>query len=120
MFVNFNLAICIIYMDTLFIRELENETKHQTQPQNFLYSKPVIVMDGLNHGHFASGDMPSNVRNHDLHVDECVTFDSAHETIARHVTDFIIGTIGQHVGDRLAALAGLKAAFLETKSRLQV
>lgn len=85
-----------------------------------MYTRPVIVMSGINHGHFASGDMPSNVKNHDIPVDDGVTFDTAHETIARHVSNFIVATIGQPVDHHQAALDDLKASFLDTKARLQV
>ncbi|XP_052802620.1 uncharacterized protein LOC128232878 [Mya arenaria] len=96
--------------------ELENETIHNPRPVSLIYSTPVIVMSGINHGHFASGTMPPNVLNHDPPVDDDVTFDSAYEVISEHVTDFIIATIGQPIEEKLTALAGLKSAYFNTKA----
>ncbi|WAR03714.1 hypothetical protein MAR_010272 [Mya arenaria] len=89
-----------------------NETIHNPRPVSLIYSTPVIVMSGINHGHFASGTMPPNVLNHDPPVDDDVTFDSAYEVISEHVTDFIIATIGQPIEEKLTALAGLKSAHI--------
>lgn len=94
--------------------------KHSNQSIDLFYKTPVIVMGGINHGHFASGDMPPNVKMHDIPVDDDVTFDSAHKTIARHVTNFIASTIGQPLEYYPTALSELKAAFQDTKSLMQV
>lgn len=94
--------------------------KHSNQSIDLFYKTPVVVMTGINHGHFASGDMPPNVKTHDIPVDDDVTFDSAHETIARHVTNFIAATIGQPLEYYPTALSGLKEAFQDTKSLMQV
>lgn len=77
-------------------------------------------MRGINHGHFASGSMPSNVLQHDLPVDDDITFESAHETIANHVTSFIIVTTGLPKEDYLTAVASMKVAFYDTKDTIQV
>ncbi|XP_022339040.1 uncharacterized protein LOC111134370 [Crassostrea virginica] len=51
------------------------------------YRTPVIVMEGVNHGQFASGEMPSNVATHDLPPD--VTNMTAYSQIANYTCSFI-------------------------------
>ncbi|XP_061183326.1 uncharacterized protein LOC133191597 [Saccostrea echinata] len=51
------------------------------------YRTPVLVMEGVNHGQFASGKMPSNVAEHDLPPD--VTNVTAYQKIARYTCSFI-------------------------------
>lgn len=64
--------------------------------------------------------MPPNVLEHDLPVDDDITFDSAHETIANHVTSFITVTIGLPKEVYLTAVASMKVAFYDTKEIIQV
>ncbi|KAK7479111.1 hypothetical protein BaRGS_00029629 [Batillaria attramentaria] len=52
-----------------------------------LYRTPVLLVKGVNHGHFASGDMPSTVRQNDLTAD--VTEVTAHALIAPVVNSFL-------------------------------
>ncbi|KAH3877193.1 uncharacterized protein LOC127871066 [Dreissena polymorpha] len=99
--------------------ELENETVNNPRPTSIMYTDPVIVMPGINHGHFAAGTMPPNVVKHDPPADSDVTPNSAHDTIAWHVTNFLIVTLGQPTEMRLVAFAGLKSAFFQTKNIIQ-
>ncbi|XP_053384572.1 uncharacterized protein LOC123535953 [Mercenaria mercenaria] len=99
--------------------ELENETMHNPSPVSLIYKTPVIVMRGLNHGHFASGTMPPNVLEHDLPVDNDITFDNAHQTIAFHVTNFVIVNTGLPKEKYLTAVAGMKMAYFSTKETIQ-
>jgi hypothetical protein len=102
----------------LCFRELENETLHNPTPLNLI--TPVIVMRGINHGHFASGNMPPNVLKHDLPVDKDITFDIAHSTIASHVSNFITVNTGLPKEDYAKATAGLKGAYTSTQNIIKV
>ena len=55
------------------------------------YRTPVIVMEGVNHGQFASGEMPSNVATHDLPPD--VTNMTAYSQIANYTCSFIFNIL---------------------------
>ena len=55
---------------------------------NALYRTPVLLIKGVNHGHFASGDMPPTVRQNDLSAD--VAEATAHALIASYVNDFLL------------------------------
>ncbi|XP_078596658.1 uncharacterized protein LOC144873281 [Branchiostoma floridae x Branchiostoma japonicum] len=53
-----------------------------------VYQKPVVVVPGLNHGHIASGAMPSNVLNMDLPAE--MTMEQAHRLIANSSVNFMV------------------------------
>ena len=51
-----------------------------TTDSNNLYTKSVILVDGVNHGQFASGDMPPEVVEND--ITSSLTEEEAHYAIA--------------------------------------
>lgn len=59
----------------------------QTATQLF----PVVVIEGMSHFQFASGDIPSHVKNNDLKPD----YDTAHTQVATLVTAFICSSHGR-------------------------
>ncbi|XP_033635012.1 uncharacterized protein LOC117296280 [Asterias rubens] len=68
----------------------EMEALEKTTPGSNL-RKPVIILEGLNHGQFASGDMPPNVVTNDIKSN--LTFAQAHDLIGRVSSDFITITL---------------------------
>lgn len=48
---------------------------------------PVVVLQGVSHWGFASGDMPVNVSNNDLRME--VSEDVAHGVIAVNILQFV-------------------------------
>ncbi|XP_048728530.2 uncharacterized protein LOC125646336 [Ostrea edulis] len=68
------------------------------------FRTPVIVMEGLNHGQFASGTMPPNVATHDLPPD--VTNATAYQKIARYTCSFISNTIANNTSSQQVLYEG--------------
>lgn len=79
-----------------FYSELYNDVATDPRAK---YHTPVILMEGVNHGQFASGRMPSNVATHDLPPD--VTNTTAYQRIANYTCSFSLtrfATIHPHSG----------------------
>ena len=83
-----------------------------------MYHMPVIVMEGINHGHFASGTMPPNVKSHDLEAE--MSYDSAHSIIAGHVGAFLVKSLEQPTEQVSEAEAALNKSFDDTLAITQV
>eukprot|EP00301_Raphidiophrys_heterophryoidea_P016267 c25825_g1_i1.p1 GENE.c25825_g1_i1~~c25825_g1_i1.p1 ORF type:complete len:693 (+),score=141.58 c25825_g1_i1:108-2081(+) len=56
---------------------------------------PVIMVPGMNHWQFASGNQTSWVRTHDLDAE--ITFDDAYNTVSSHLCDYIQYIASTHV-----------------------
>jgi hypothetical protein len=76
-------------------RELYEDTLSDPKAK---FRTPVIVMEGSNHGQFASGTMPPNVATHDLPPD--VTNTTAYQTIAKYTCSFISNTIANNTSSQ--------------------
>merc|ERR1719253_1482466 len=50
--------------------------------------RPVVLLEGLNHWSFSSGDLPSNVANNDIQAE--VSREAGHLAIAKTINNFII------------------------------
>ena len=83
-----------------------------------MYHTPVIVMEGINHGHFASGAMPPNVKSHDLEAE--MSYDSAHTIIAGHVGAFLVMSLQQPTTQVTEAEVALNKSFDDTRMITQV
>ena len=90
----------------------------QTSGHSVMYHTPVIVMEGVNHGHFASGTMPSNVKSHDLEAE--MSYDSAHTVIAGHVSAFLVESLQQSSSQIMDAEKALNKSFADTLAITQV
>lgn len=74
--------------------------------------RPVVLLEGLNHWSFSSGDkLPSNVANHDIQAE--VPTAQGHEAIARVISDFVVMHMG---GDKEKATAQASLAFAVEKT----
>ncbi|KAK3101062.1 hypothetical protein FSP39_000675 [Pinctada imbricata] len=72
---------------TRIVSSFEDLEDSIQKASNSLYRTPVIVMPGVNHAQFATGDMPSNVKQHDLPSDS--TEGEAHMAIAKYTSAFL-------------------------------
>ncbi|XP_067654983.1 uncharacterized protein [Haliotis asinina] len=77
-----------------------------------MYRTPVIVMSGINHGQFASGEMTPSVLEKDLEPE--VNLTTAHEIIARHCNDFMVATLKQPSSQVMTAQKALTTAYKNT------
>lgn len=78
------------------------------------YHTPVILMEGVNHGQFASGKMPSNVATHDLSPD--VTNTTAYQKIANYTCSFVSYTLSNDTSSQVV----LDEGFNKTYQLIQV
>ena len=86
---------------------------------NALYRTPVLLVKGVNHGHFASGDMPDTVRQNDLSAD--VTEVTAHALIASYINDFLLLHLPrQRSTDVRETKMRLEQAYFDTRDIYQV
>ena len=90
----------------------------ETSGHKTMYHTPVIVMEGINHGHFASGTMPPNVKSHDLQAE--MSYDSAHDVIAGHVSSFLMASLQQPASEIVEAEKALNTSHKETLAILKV
>lgn len=58
-----------------------------TDMQAAIRSFPVVVIKGMSHFQFASGDIPNHVKNHDLKPE--ISYDTAHMQVATLLSAFI-------------------------------
>mmetsp|Transcript_16422 Transcript_16422/g.30967 ORF Transcript_16422/g.30967 Transcript_16422/m.30967 type:complete len:559 (+) Transcript_16422:38-1714(+) len=70
--------------------------------------RPVILLEGLNHWSFSSGDLPSNVKKNDIRAE--VSVSEGHATIGQSVADYFSALFG---GDKAAAQS-ISAAVKKT------
>ena len=90
----------------------------ETSGHDTMYHTPVIVMEGINHGHFASGTMPPNVKSHDLIAE--MSYDAAHDVIAGHVGSFLVESLKGPSSEIPGAEKSLNTSHEETVVILKV
>ncbi|XP_052719460.1 uncharacterized protein LOC128191438 [Crassostrea angulata] len=73
------------------------------------YHTPVILMEGVNHGQFASGRMPSNVATHDLSPD--VTNTTAYQRIANYTCSFVSYTLRNNTSSQWVLDEGFNKTY---------
>eukprot|EP00931_Biecheleriopsis_adriatica_P066218 TRINITY_DN40617_c0_g1_i1.p1 TRINITY_DN40617_c0_g1~~TRINITY_DN40617_c0_g1_i1.p1 ORF type:complete len:568 (-),score=118.73 TRINITY_DN40617_c0_g1_i1:93-1796(-) len=73
--------------------------------------RPVVLLEGLNHWSFSSGDLPSNVANNDIQAE--VAMEEGHATIAGTISDFMVTHFGAEK-DKPNARAALVRAVEKT------
>ena len=82
------------------------------------YKTPVIVMEGVNHGQFASGKMPRNVANYDI-ISELSTT-AAHDLISNFTNAFMVSVRNDSNTNIDKAMSILEEGYMATSSILQV
>jgi len=75
------------------------------------WDRPVVLLEGLNHWSFSSGDLPSNVANNDIQAE--VSREDGHAAIAQTISDFMVASFGVDQ-DKAAASAALVQAVKKT------
>ncbi|KAK3101187.1 hypothetical protein FSP39_001620 [Pinctada imbricata] len=73
---------------TRIASSFEDLESFMKQDATAVYKTPVIVMSGVNHADFASGTMPSNVKDHDLKSELNQT--EAQNTISKYTSAFLL------------------------------
>ncbi|XP_068245706.1 uncharacterized protein [Palaemon carinicauda] len=81
------------------------------------YEKPVIVLEDVNHMHFASGDPPSLVAKEDILSP--MAQDEAQSLIARHIASYLTVVSGQPPEEIAMAQEVLLEAFDNTAKAMQ-
>lgn len=94
-----------------FYSELYNDVATDPRAK---YHTPVILMEGFNHGQFASGRMPSNVATHDLSPD--VSNTTAYQRIANYTCSFVSYTLRNNTSSQWV----LDEGFNKTYQLIQV
>jgi hypothetical protein len=82
------------------------------------YKTPVIVMEGVNHGQFASGKMPPNVANYDLNPELSTT--AALDLISNFTNAFMVSVRNDSNTNIDKAMSILEDGYMATSSILQV
>lgn len=82
------------------------------------YKTPVIVMEGVNHGQFASGKMPPNVANYDLNPE--LSTNDAHDLISNFTNAFMVSVRNDSNTNIDKAMSILEDGYMATSSILQV
>ncbi|XP_050408424.1 uncharacterized protein LOC126823559 [Patella vulgata] len=77
--------------------------------QNAIYRTPVIVMNGVNHGQFSSGTMPSNVLKYDLTPE--VDAATAYTMMSVNIDNFLVTALGAPSTATAKARVGLTQAY---------
>ncbi|XP_069961201.1 uncharacterized protein [Cherax quadricarinatus] len=94
----------------------ELEASLEEEPEN-VYRKPVMILQDVNHMHFASGNRTSSVEANDILSP--MSQEEAQVGIARHVTAFLTVVLGQPELQVVEAKATLALAHQDTKIILQ-
>lgn len=79
-------------------------------PQSGL-DRPVVLLEGLNHWSFSSGDLPGNVANNDIQAE--VSKDDGHAAIAETISNFLVAHFGA-APDKAVASAAIVTAVKKT------
>jgi len=77
--------------------------------------RPVVLLEGLNHWSFSSGDLPGNVANNDIQAE--VSKEAGHAAIAETISNFLVGSFGSNP-DKEAAAAAIMFAMRRTSDLL--
>ncbi|KAK6191736.1 hypothetical protein SNE40_003342 [Patella caerulea] len=94
---------------TRIAESFEELKANAAKSQNAIYRTPVIVLNGVNHGQFSSGTMPSNVLEYDLTPE--VDAATAYTMMAVNIDNFLVTVLGAPSTATSKARAGLKQAF---------
>lgn len=99
----------------IFSRNLQKHGKKHPMQK---YKTPVIVMEGVNHGQFASGRMPSNVADYDLDPELSAT--AARDLISNFTNAFMVSVRNDSDTNLDKAMSVLEDGYQMTSSILQV
>ena len=65
-----------------------HQVERQGGPEDLrAFKRPVVILEGLNHWSFSSGDLPSNVRKNDLRAERSQV--EGHQMIGEAVSDYL-------------------------------
>ncbi len=78
---------------TRIMEEYYHRVSHAASMHSAIENFPVVVVDGMSHMQFASGDPPTLVKMRDLKPE--ISYDEAHKTVASLISAFISVQLGE-------------------------
>ncbi|GMI36778.1 hypothetical protein TeGR_g4623, partial [Tetraparma gracilis] len=89
---------------TRITEALYNQITFDADPKTAAEKFPVVVVEGMNHGQFSSGDMPSFVKNNDIQSE--VAEDVAHAAVVQDVVNYLTSIVdGSGTSDLVSRVA---------------
>lgn len=85
---------------------------------NLVYDTPVVTLEGVNHTHYFSGQIPANFTYTDIEGD--ISYPEAWANISRYVVAFMITQAQSPAEEVPPAQALLRAAFADNQERMGV
>lgn len=79
--------------------------------------RPVVILQGLNHWSFSSGDLPGNVRSHDLRAERSQL--EGHQMIGEAVSDYLAFLFGKSTGARQRLVTAVQKTGVILKPLLE-